>query len=73
MFIERYIIKKGLELIILWNYPFSIHLEDVRMQCVLECPVVRAGFQVEHREVLLRDRPKHMMKISPKGTVPGFI
>ena len=32
--------------------------------------IVRAGFQVEHREVFLRDRPTHMMKISPKGTVP---
>jgi UPF0176 protein len=29
-----------------------------------------AGIQVEHREVLLRDKPTHMLKISPKGTVP---
>ena len=29
-----------------------------------------AGIQVELREVVLRDRPEHMMEISPKGTVP---
>ena len=32
--------------------------------------IVRQGFKVEHREVILRDRPLHMMQISPKGTVP---
>lgn len=32
--------------------------------------IVRTGFEVEHREVILRDRPAHMMEISPKGTVP---
>jgi len=32
--------------------------------------LVRTGFEVEHREVILRDRPAHMMEISPKGTVP---
>lgn len=32
--------------------------------------IIRSGFQVEHREVLLRDRPIQMMEISPKGTVP---
>ena len=32
--------------------------------------MVRQGFKVEHREVILRDRPSHMMQISPKGTVP---
>lgn len=32
--------------------------------------MVRSGFQVELREVVLRDRPEHMMEISPKGTVP---
>lgn len=32
--------------------------------------IVRQGFIVEHREVILRDRPSHMMQISPKGTVP---
>ena len=32
--------------------------------------IVRKGFKIEHREVILRDRPEHMMQISPKGTVP---
>ena len=32
--------------------------------------IVRTNFEVEHREVILRDRPEHMMEISPKGTVP---
>ena len=32
--------------------------------------MVRQDFKVEHREVILRDRPLHMMQISPKGTVP---
>ena len=32
--------------------------------------IVRQDFKVEHREVILRDRPLHMMQISPKGTVP---
>ena len=32
--------------------------------------IVRMEYEVEHREVILRDRPKHMMEISPKGTVP---
>ena len=31
--------------------------------------IIRTGFQVEHREVILRDRPAHMMKISPKGSL----
>ena len=35
--------------------------------------IIRSGFQVEHREVLLRDRPIQMMKISPKGTVPVLL
>ena len=35
--------------------------------------IVRAGFQVELREVVLRDRPNHMMEISPKGTVPVLL
>ena len=35
--------------------------------------IVRTGFQVEHREVILRDRPAHMMEISPKGTVPVLL
>ena len=35
--------------------------------------IVRTNFQVELREVILRDRPEHMMEISPKGTVPVLI
>jgi len=35
--------------------------------------LVRTGFQVELREVVLRDRPDHMMEISPKGTVPVLL
>ena len=32
--------------------------------------IVRTNYLCENREVLLRDRPSHMMEISPKGTVP---
>ena len=32
--------------------------------------IVRTNHICEHREVILRDRPEHMMQISPKGTVP---
>lgn len=32
-----------------------------------------SGLEYEHREVLLRDKPAHMLKVSPKGTVPVFI
>ncbi len=35
--------------------------------------LVRTGFRVELREVVLRDRPDHMMEISPKGTVPVLL
>ena len=35
--------------------------------------IVRTGFEHELREVLLRDRPEHMMQISPKGTVPVML
>jgi len=35
--------------------------------------IVRTQFQVELREVILRDRPEHMMEISPKGTVPVLL
>ena len=31
-----------------------------------------AGKEYEHREVLLRDKPEHMLEISPKGSVPVF-
>ena len=36
-------------------------------------PIVRINFEVELREVILRDRPEHMMEISPKGTVPVLL
>jgi len=32
--------------------------------------IIRTNFKVDHREVILRDKPQHMMEISPKGTVP---
>ena len=35
--------------------------------------IVRSEFSVELREVILRDRPHHMMEISPKGTVPVLL
>ena len=35
--------------------------------------IIRKSFDYEHREVILRDRPDHMMKISPKGTVPVML
>ena len=35
--------------------------------------IVRTGYICEHREVILRDRPEHMMEISPKGTVPVLL
>ena len=35
--------------------------------------LLQSGIQVELREVVLRDRPEHMMEISPKGTVPVLL
>lgn len=32
-----------------------------------------AGIEREHREVVLRDKPAHMLEISPKGTVPVLL
>lgn len=32
-----------------------------------------AQTEYEHREVLLRDKPAHMLEVSPKGSVPVFI
>ncbi len=29
-----------------------------------------AGTEYEHREILLRDKPDHMLELSPKGSVP---
>ena len=35
--------------------------------------LLKSDIKVELREVLLRDRPDHMMEISPKGTVPVLL
>jgi glutathione S-transferase len=35
--------------------------------------LLESGVEVELREVILRDRPEHMMDISPKGTVPVLL
>ncbi|MFT5126455.1 MAG: glutathione S-transferase [Rhodothermales bacterium] len=35
--------------------------------------LIRAGWEVELREVVLRDRPAHMLAVSPKGTVPVLL
>lgn len=35
--------------------------------------IIRKGVVVEHREVALRDRPEHLLNISPKGTVPVLL
>jgi glutathione S-transferase len=32
--------------------------------------LLSAGITVEVREIILRDKPAHMLKLSPKGTVP---
>ncbi len=32
-----------------------------------------SGIEYEHREIILRDKPAHMLAASPKGTVPVFI
>lgn len=32
-----------------------------------------AGIKVEIREIALRDKPKHMLAVSPKGTVPVLV
>ena len=32
-----------------------------------------SGLAFEHREVILRDKPEHMLETSPKGTVPVYI
>jgi len=32
--------------------------------------LAKAGVEYEHREVNLRDKPEHMLEVSPKGTVP---
>ncbi len=32
-----------------------------------------ADIEYEHREIILRDKPAHMLEISPKGTVPVLL
>lgn len=32
-----------------------------------------SGLEFEHREIILRDKPVHMLELSPKGTVPVFL
>jgi glutathione S-transferase len=32
-----------------------------------------SGAEIEHREILLRDKPAHLLEISPKGTVPVLL
>lgn len=32
-----------------------------------------AGIKVDIREIVLRDKPKHMLSVSPKGTVPVLV
>lgn len=32
-----------------------------------------SGLNYEHREVILRDKPAHMVEVSPKATVPVYI
>jgi len=32
-----------------------------------------SGIEVEHREILLRDKPQAMLDVSPKGTVPVLV
>jgi glutathione S-transferase len=35
--------------------------------------VAYAGITLEIREIALRDKPKHMLQVSPKGTVPVLV
>lgn len=32
-----------------------------------------AGIEVEMREISLRDKPKHLIAVSPKSTVPELV
>jgi len=32
-----------------------------------------SGLEIEHREILLRDKPASMLKASPKATVPVVV
>jgi len=35
--------------------------------------IVYSGISVELREVILRNKPQHLLEISPKGTVPVLL
>ncbi|WP_415894310.1 glutathione S-transferase [Neptuniibacter sp. PT8_73] len=35
--------------------------------------IAQSGAEVELREIVLRDKPEHMLEISPKGTVPVLL
>ncbi|WP_415887994.1 glutathione S-transferase [Neptuniibacter sp. QD37_6] len=35
--------------------------------------IAQSGIEVELREIVLRDKPEHMLEISPKGTVPVLL
>ncbi|WP_415905796.1 glutathione S-transferase [Neptuniibacter sp. QD48_55] len=35
--------------------------------------IAQSGVEVELREIVLRDKPEHMLDISPKGTVPVLL
>ncbi|WP_415881347.1 glutathione S-transferase [Neptuniibacter sp. QD72_48] len=35
--------------------------------------IEQSGVEVELREIVLRDKPEHMLEISPKGTVPVLL
>ncbi|MBW8076557.1 MAG: glutathione S-transferase [Gallionella sp.] len=37
------------------------------------CALVTSGISVEHREVMLRDKPAAMLAASPKGSVPVLV
>ncbi len=35
--------------------------------------LLQAKIRCEHREIVLRDKPEHMLAVSPKGTVPTLL
>ena len=57
----------GMALPILYSFRRCPYAMRARMALLV------AGIQVELREVVLRDRPEHMLEISPKGTVPVLL
>jgi glutathione S-transferase len=54
-------------LAILYSYRRCPYAMRARMALKL------AGIQVEIREISLRDKPVHMLQVSPKGTVPVLV